>query len=144
MNDSTLIERFENLTLPPFLWNHRTHIRIAYIYCNQFPFDSALEVIRNGIMNYNRINQVEESPTSGYNETTTVAFLRIVKVTMESYGGLLPTTDSEHFCDTHPHLLAKSLLRIFYSPERRGHHDAKTQFVEPDLCSLPDPGTQMQ
>lgn len=139
MNDSDLIKHFENQTLPFDLWNHRMHVRIAYIYCQLFPYPVALERIRLGIKEYNRANNVKESPTTGYNETTTVAFLRIVKSTIDHYEALFPTKDSESFCDTHPHLLGKTLLRAFYSPDRRGHPDAKTRFVEPDICTIPEP-----
>jgi len=58
---------------------------------------------------------------------------------MAAYEGMFPTSDSESFCDQHPHLLVKTILRTFYSPERRSLQEAKIQFVEPDLSSLPEP-----
>lgn len=70
----------------------------------------------------------------------TVAFLRLVRSALDAYEDLFPSADSESFCDRHPHLLAKTILRAFYSPERRRQPAAKTQFVEPDLSSLPEPG----
>lgn len=139
MKDSELQIQFENQTLPPELWRHRTHVRIAYIYARFLPYEEALSRLRNGIKSYNEKNKVKESPTTGYNETMTVAFLRLVKSAIDSYETVFPAEDSEEFCDTHPHLLAKTILRAFYSPERRRHPDAKTQFVEPDLSSLPEP-----
>ena len=54
-----------------------------------------------------------------------------------AYGTVIPTADSEAFCDMHPQLLNRNILRLFYSPERRMHPDAKTRFVEPDLTDLP-------
>ena len=44
---------------------------------------------------------------------------------------------SQEFCDTHPHLMQTSVLRLFYSPARRMDPKAKEGFVEPDLTPLP-------
>jgi hypothetical protein len=37
----------------------------------------------------------------------------------------------------HPQLMTKHALRLFYSPQRRMHPDAKGRFIEPDLTPLP-------
>lgn len=138
MTDEELQVQFENQTLPFELWNHRMHVRIAYIYSKTVAYPDALAKLREGIKAYNIKNQVKESRTTGYNETTTVAYLRLVRSTMDAYETIFPATDSESFCETHPHLLAKTILRAFYSPERRTLPEAKTRFVEPDLSSLPE------
>jgi hypothetical protein len=49
----------------------------------------------------------------------------------------MPTPDSEAFCEMHPHLLHRQVLRLFYSPEHRMHPDAMGTFVEPDLTAFP-------
>jgi hypothetical protein len=137
MTDAELQRQFEDLTLPFAQWTHRAHVRITYCYLSSLPFDQALDRVRRGIRAYNGHNKVPESPTSGYNETTTVAFVKIIHAIMQAYGTVMPTLDSESFCDTHPQLLNKNILRLFYSPERRMHPDAKSKFVEPDLTALP-------
>ena len=139
MTDEELQIQFENQTLPFDLWTHRMHVRIAYIYSKNLSYSTSLIRLRNGIKAYNKKNNVIETQATGYNETMTVAFLRLIRTTMESYEEILPTKDSESFCDKHPHLLAKTILRAFYSSERRGLPEAKTQFIEPDLSSLPEP-----
>ena len=139
MDDAELQTKFEDLSLPFDQWTHRAHLRIAFCYLRQHSFADALDRIRAGIKAYNAVNKVPENPTSGYNETTTVAFLRLVDATMRAYGGVMPTADSHAFCEMHPQLLHKHILRLFYSPQRRMHPQAKTQFVEPDLTALPDP-----
>jgi hypothetical protein len=80
---------------------------------------------------------VPEGPTSGYNETTTRAFLHLIAATMAAYGETHPTPDGDTFCDAHPQLMTRHALRLFYSPQRRMHSLAKTQFIEPDLAPLP-------
>jgi hypothetical protein len=137
MDDAELKRQFEARTLPFQFWTHRAHVRVAYCYLSTLAYEKAEECIRIGIRNYNAANNVPESPTSGYNETTTVAFVRLIHATMRAYGTVMPTADSEAFCEMHPHLLNRNILRLFYSPQQRMHPDAKSKFVEPDLTALP-------
>lgn len=138
MTDDELVRRLEDGSLSPDEWTHRAHIRVAYCYLERFGFDGALERLRSVLQAYNVRQNVPDEPTRGYNETITVAFLRIVHATMRAYGGALPTADGESFCETHPHLLHKELLRLYYSPDRRMDPQAKRVFLEPDLAPLPD------
>lgn len=138
MDDAELQRQFEDGSLPFEQWNHRAHVRIAFCYLRQYPFCEALERVRLGVKAFNALNKVPEGPASGYNETTTVAFLRLIETTMQTYGEVMPTAESEAFCATHPHLLHKQILRLFYSPAQRMHPDAKEHFVPPDLTALPE------
>lgn len=142
MDDAELVRQFEACTLPLAEWTHRAHVKVAFVYLRALPFEEALDRMRTGIQAYNAANQVVEGPTSGYNETTTCAFLRLIAATIAAYGRVLPTPDADAFCEAHPQLLSKHILRLFYTPERRLHPDAKTQFVEPDLAPLPMAGQQ--
>lgn len=137
MTDDELLRRFEDTTLPYEEWTHRAHVKVAFLYVRDRPFAEALEHVRRGIQRFNAAKDVPEGPTTGYNETTTVAFLHLVAATHRAYGGILPTPDAEAFCDTHPQLLSKHILRLFYSPGRRSDPRAKTEFVPPDLAPLP-------
>ncbi len=137
IEDQEFLQQFERCTLPFTEWNHRAHVKVAYLYLTGHPLEEAIDHIRRGIKRYNAANNVPEGPESGYNETTTVAFMRLVHATIEAYGAVFPVRTADEFCTTHPHLLQKSILRLFYSPARRMHADAKETFVEPDLTRLP-------
>ena len=137
MTDGEFLSCFEDCSLPFDQWNHRAHVKVAFLYLRESSFDQAIEKMRSGIKVYNAAHQVPEGPMMGYNETTTVAFLHLISGVMSAYGAALPTPDADAFCDTHPQLLSKHVLRFFYTPERRMHPDAKTCFVEPDLTSFP-------
>lgn len=139
MDDRELLRQFESCTLPFGEWNHRTHVKIAFLYLREHPFDIALGKMREGIKAYNAKNNVPEGELEGYNETTTHAFMLLTRATMSAYGEFLATPDADSFCDTHPQLLSRHVLRLFYSPARRRHREAKTRFVEPDLAPLPSP-----
>ena len=93
--------------------------------------------MRTGVKAYNAANAVPETETSGYNETTTHAFLCLIAATMRAYGPVMCVTSADAFCDAHPQLMTRHALRLFYSPQQRMHPLAKTQFVEPDLAPLP-------
>ena len=137
MNDEELLRKFEDLTLPFAQWTHRAHVKVAFLYLKLHSFEEALLRIRRGIQAYNAHNQVPESPTSGYNETTTHAFLHLIAATMSNYGQQMPTPTADSFCDTHPQLMTRNVLRLFYSPQQRMHPQAKSRFIEPDLAPLP-------
>jgi hypothetical protein len=137
MDDERFLAEFESCRLPFAQWTHRAHVKVAFLYLREHLFDGALDRMRARIQAYNAAHQVPESATSGYNETTTHAFLQLIAATIQAYGGVMPTETSDQFCDTHPQLMTRHALRLFYSPERRMHPEAKQRFVEPDLAPLP-------
>jgi hypothetical protein len=137
MTDDEHVQAFESLALPLVQWTHRAHVRVAFTYLHRHPFNIALEKMRSGVKKYNAFHDVPEIETSGYNETTTHAFMHLVLATLHAYGKNVPTPTADAFCDTHPQLMTRHALRLFYSPERRMHPLAKTQFIEPDLSPLP-------
>jgi len=135
--DAEFLKAWETCALPFAQWTHRAHVKVAYLCLQQLPFEQALNRMRAGIQSYNAANKVVESATSGYNETTTRAFLHLVAAVMRAYGETFPTPTADSFCDAHPQLMTRHVLRLFYSPARRMHPLAKTQFIEPDLAPLP-------
>jgi hypothetical protein len=137
MDDEEFLRQFEECTLPFDQWTHRSHVKVTFLYLRQFPYDQALTRIRSGIQNYNAAHRIPEGPNSGYNETTTQGFVRLIAVTMQAFGPAFPTPNADSFCDTHPQLMTRCALRFFYSPEARMQPLAKTEFVEPDLAPLP-------
>jgi hypothetical protein len=137
LNDHEFLQKFEDCSLPFAEWTHRAHIKVAYLYLRDNDYNIALEKMRHGVKAYNAAHDVPESDTTGYNETTTCAMMQIIAATMAAYNAVMPTPGADAFCDTHPQLLTKHILRLFYSPECRMKPNAKTQFVRPDLAPLP-------
>lgn len=135
--DRQLLRAFENCTIPLDQWNQRTHVSIAYLLLVAHPFHEALERLRSGIRRYNESQEIPDSATSGYNETTTVAMLHIIAAVIQAYRTIIPVEGAEEFCDQHPELMSKHVLRLFYSPQRRMDPRAKQEFLPPDLTGLP-------
>jgi hypothetical protein len=136
-DDTEFLRLFQTRRLPFDQWTHRAHVKIAYLYLTQFPFPEAIAQLGPAIQRYNAANKVPESQTSGYNQTTTHALLHIIAAVMRAYAEIYPVESADQFCDAHPELMSKHILRFFYSPQRRMDPRAKTQFVEPDLAPLP-------
>jgi hypothetical protein len=133
-DDGAFLEAFEARTIPFADWTHRAHVRMAFRYLSRHPFEEALGRIRKGIQALNLAHQTPEALTRGYHETLTVAWARVVASTIAAHG---PFKDSNDFCDRNPHLLQRTVMRIFYSPGRLFSPEAKRGFVEPDLAPLP-------
>jgi hypothetical protein len=134
MNDDDFIQQFEACSFPFDEWHHRAHVKLAYLYLIRHGFDTAATKLREGIRAYNAANNLPDEPTSGYHETITQFWLRIVEMTIQQYGQL-PTADE--FFDFHPQLSQKKNHRLFYSPGLFMSPEAKRGFVEPDLTKLP-------
>jgi hypothetical protein len=132
-DDTELISAFERCLLTSQQWNHRAHVRVAFLYAFQHQFDQALERMRVGLRALNAAHQVPNLPDRGYNETITVAFLRLIYAACHN-GQFSSSAD---FCDHNPDLLDKTALLRFYSRECLSSPQAKTTFVEPDLAPLP-------
>lgn len=133
-DDDLFIQQFENCTFPFDQWHHRAHVKLAYLYAVRFGLETASQKLRDGIRAYNTTNGVEDAPTSGYHETMTQAWLRIIDATAQIYG---QRATADEFVDFHPQLGQKKILRLFYSPELFMSLRAKHEFAEPDLTSLP-------
>ncbi len=134
MDDRSFLAEFESAAIPSERWSHRAHIRMAFLYLRDRPFPEGLARIRSGILALNRANDVQDTPESGYHETVTVAWARIVASTIRVHG---PTDDFDSFSEANPHLFNKSLLRLYYTRERILTPEAKAGYVEPDLAPLP-------
>ena len=134
MTDAALLEQFFAGTYPRDQWNHRAHLKVAYLLLRRFPFPAALDQMRVGIRAYNAAQGIVDSPTGGYHETMTVAWMRIMFAMLCEYG---PAETADAFLDSQPQLGEKKLLRLFYSAERLMSPEAKQRYVEPDLAALP-------
>ena len=137
MDDETFLSKFDDRSLPFGEWTHRSHVKVAYLYLRKHSLEEATDRMRTGIQAYNAANGVPDDPARGYNETVTIAFMRIIHATLKAYEPALPTDSADSFCDAHPHLLRSTLLRLYYSPARWDLVKTTRGFGQPDLSSLP-------
>jgi hypothetical protein len=133
-DDDKFLEQFESKTLPLEEWHHKQHIKVAYLYLRKFPFDKAMERMREGVKAFNAAKGTPEVLDRGYHETMTQAWLRLVYFTLCEYGA---AESAEAFYERSPQLTEKKILRFFYTKELFMSWQAKKEFVEPDIVPLP-------
>jgi predicted N-acetyltransferase YhbS len=134
--DHTFLQAFEAQAIPLAQWNHRSHLKVAYLYLNLFRFEDALERMRAGVRAYNSANGIVDTPNGGYHETMTCAWLHLVHTTLRQFG---PSASADAFLDAQSQLGQKRNLLFFYSRDRLMSAEAKSTFAEPDLTPLPKP-----
>ncbi|MEM6364765.1 MAG: hypothetical protein AAF745_10080 [Planctomycetota bacterium] len=133
-DDDTFLADFEACRWPLSKWHHREHIKLAYLYLRRSSFEEALSRIRNCIKAHNKFHDLPDSQTSGYHETITQAWFRLVQFVIDEDG---PATDADEFYEAHPELAQKMTLRLLYSRKLIMSHKAKMEFCEPDLIPFP-------
>lgn len=133
-NDADLLAGFESTTLPFAEWTHEAHLRVAYLHLLQMAPAAALATMRRRIQAYNKAHDVPTTPTRGYHETITAAWIRVLAARLAEIG---PADDSLAFFRRNAEFLEKGYLLRFYSTERLMSLDARAKFVEPDLEVLP-------
>src|SRR5437016_3874232 len=80
-DDNKFLADFESCRVPLAGWHHREHIKLAYLYLRLYPFDVAVDRVRNGIKALNAHENVPDLPARGYHETMTQAWMRLVNLT---------------------------------------------------------------
>jgi hypothetical protein len=129
MTDDEFLAAFDTCTLPKSRWTHEAHVRIAWLCLNRMPFAAALAHVRHGIPKYN----LSLGNTTGYHDTVTVAFVRIVAA---------KRTPGQSFADfkaANPDVFSKEkpILLNYYSKAVLDSAAARAEFVEADMGRLP-------
>ena len=136
MNDEEFFRLFEAQGLTQAQWDHRAHLKVAYLHLMRYPFSEAASRIRSGIKRLNAAHGVVDTPTRGYHETMTVAWLHLVHATLCQFGS---ADSADAFLDAQSQLGSKRTLLLFYSRDLIMSAEAKISFVSPDLAALPRP-----
>ena len=83
MTDTEFVSAFEACTLPPDLFHHRDHIRLAWLYLREEELPEALARYRNSIRRF--ASSLGQSQL--YHETITFAYLLLIHDRMQRDGG---------------------------------------------------------
>ncbi len=130
-----IVEAFERRTLPPRDWDHRIQLEVSLWYLLKHNWSVALLKMRNGILAYNQIAGVPNTDVSGYHETLTQFWLRILSRFIEKNPAELPF---QQYCDAFwmSSESSNELPLTYYSRERLFSIKARAEWVEPDLKKL--------
>lgn len=119
----------ENCSFPISEFNHRAHLRLAYIYLSEHSFAQAVALMRESLVRLLAFNNVDPAK---YHETLTQAWLLLVEGRMASQ----VTDNADAFIDLHVDLLSFQLMLQFYSETLLFSEQAREAFVAPDLRSF--------
>lgn len=133
MNDTELWQRFATQELTHAEWNHRLHVRTAFLHLSRYDLDEAHLRMRAGIIRLNQRHGLEESPARGYFETMTRVWLCLVQAARRQCGAV----DSLTLLECQPELLDRALPLRYYTRDLLMSPRARAIFIEPDLLPLP-------
>ncbi len=131
----TIAEQFANRTLPKAAWTHGAHIAVAFVELDAHGnFDGALASLRQKIRAYNESVGTENTDESGYHETLTVLWLRIVDTYCRTMGGADLEADYQRFLKTLPAM--SQFPALLYSRKLLFSKQARHSWVAPDLLPI--------
>jgi hypothetical protein len=133
---STLIEGFEDCTLPKEQWTHVAHFIMALWYCLKLPLPQAVPTIRNGIKRYNLSVGGQNTDVAGYHETITLFYIKTIAGYLVTKG-ITVLTDEEIAAFLKQPFLAKDYMLRWYSKELLMSSEARCGWVEPDATIAP-------
>src|SRR6185295_10446788 len=129
-DDRNFRSAFESCTVPPPQFNHEAHVRLAYIYLVESGVESAVQRMREGLLNFIEHNGI---PRSKFHETITRAWVLAVRHFMDKSS----STSSQDFIAKNQVLLDSKIMLTHYSASVLFSSDARESFVEPDLDPIP-------
>lgn len=125
-----LIRAFEDCTLPRSEWTHPAHLTVALWYLTHYSETEATNCIRNHIQRYNSAKGIKTTKDSGYHETITLFWIRIISQ-------YLATKSNEEFLNLANGIIEnyanKNLPFEYYSHNLLMSWSARINWVEPDL-----------
>lgn len=130
----SFVGRFLSCTLPKSEWTHQAHLAVGAWHVDRYGPDEALRRLRQGIRALNDSHGTVNSDTSGYHETITRAYVRLIASAFAGATGTLPDRIARIVGG--PEGERDALLR-YYSREALMSSRARAEWVEPDLEPLP-------
>lgn len=130
-SDKNFREQFESCDFPISDFNHRAHLRLAYIYLSENDIETSTEFIRNGLKKFLATNGID---IKKYHETMTSAWIQAVNYFMRKTGKY---TCSEEFINKNSRLLDTKIILTHYSSALLFSDHARCSYVEPDLDPIP-------
>jgi len=122
MDDATLVEQFENCTLPDL--THRDHVRLVFLYSRA---GAAYPRIREGLINYT----ASRGSSSAFHETRTWAWAQLIEAAAAGHEG-----GFDDFWAQHPEFDRRDLLDDYYAPQVLSSDEARAAVVEPTLRAI--------
>ncbi len=130
LSDDQFEIQFQSARLPPALFSHEAHVRLAWIHINKYGSEVAVENITGQLMSY--VKTI--GATDKYNMTLTVAAVKAVHHFMQKSA----SNNFPDFIAEFPRLKTnfRELMAHHYKMDIYHSPVAKREYVEPDLLSF--------
>ena len=129
--DRDFRRQLESLQWPPSEFNHRLHVRLAYIYLCDKTQEDAFHAMRDWTFRYLSHHEIDPAK---YNETLTRAWMLAVRHFMARTPF---STSADDFIEKNPTILDSGIMMTHYSKCLLYSDKARRAFVEPDLDPIP-------
>jgi len=126
MTDEQFARAFERGEIPPADFDHRAHVRVAWVYLREGPsFEAALARMREGIRQF----AAAANASQKYHETITVLWMRLLS---EAADRVPQPCELVELLDRCPELADKDLPLKYYTRERLFSDEARIRWMPPD------------
>lgn len=129
-----LVRAFERCTLPRCEWTHQAHLIVALWYLTHYSQLEATNCIRYGIQQYNLAHGIKTTKNSGYHETITLFWVRMVCQYLAVAGTNRSIVELAN-CLIQDYGNPRLTLE-YYSRDLLMSQEARRSWVEPNLKSL--------
>lgn len=130
--DEEFSRSVESCEFPASDFNHRAHLRLAYIYLVRHNVDDAIQVMRDTLTNLLLHAGIE--PSEKYHETLTEAWILAVQHFMNRDQ---KSDCADQFIDQNPEMLDSRIMMTHYSADVLFSDEARKSFVLPDIEPIP-------
>jgi hypothetical protein len=124
MNDREFLAALESCRLPAAEFDHRAHVRAAYLYSLDTDFGTALARMSQSV----RAFATSVGKPERYHETITVGFMALIRRHMHEYGA---GGSWNEFARDNPELLDPAVLLRFFPRDVLASEVARKTFVLP-------------
>jgi len=128
------LHAFFHHTLPKAQWTHAAHVTVAACLLHQGEVPFVLPVVRDAICSYNLSVGTQNTDTSGYHETLTIFWLKVVAQSLRQSPS--PSRLQAVRSIVAAYGAERSLHRLYYSWDIVTCTAARRAWVEPDLKPL--------
>lgn len=134
--DKAFIAGVESCEFPVDDFDHRAHLRLAYVYLVRSEgVEAAVDLTRMAL--HGLLESAGIEPATKYHETLTEAWILAVHHFMNNTEA---AESADDFIDQHPEMLDPKLMYTHYSADVLFSDQARKGFVEPDLDPIPRQG----
>jgi hypothetical protein len=130
-----LVQGFLGLTLAEKAWTHHAHLAVGAWHVHHYGEADALDRLRTGIRRLNESFGGQNTATSGYHETITAAYVRLLAQYLAQCPDALSLHESIARLLASP-LAAKGALLAFYSQPHLMSVESRAAWAEPNIHPL--------